>query len=67
MPPNRAYDTCISRKVKYSGFWPCDTCRRAVKRVRGASLTHRRGPKSRRVISHRESDLPKIQSTGNPH
>lgn len=64
MPPKRACDICISRKVKCSGSWPCDTCRGAAKRVRCTYLrpAHRRGPKSRRVC-HRETDLPEIQST----
>lgn len=50
MPPKRACDTCISRKVKCSGSWPCDTCRTAVKRVRCTYLrpAGRRGPKARR-------------------
>lgn len=68
MPPKRACDTCISRKVKCSGSWPCDTCRSAVKQVRCTYLkpAHRRGPKSRRVISRREPAIPEIQSTGYP-
>ncbi|KAJ5548134.1 hypothetical protein N7513_005368 [Penicillium frequentans] len=51
MPPKRACDLCITRKVKCSGSWPCDTCRDAVKRVSCTYLTppRKRGPKVRRV------------------
>ncbi|KAJ6028625.1 hypothetical protein N7540_004201 [Penicillium herquei] len=50
MPPKRACDPCISRKVKCSGSWPCDTCRDAVKRVACTYLkpARKRGPKIRR-------------------
>ncbi|CAG7957113.1 unnamed protein product [Penicillium nalgiovense] len=67
MSPKRACNTCISRRVKCSGSLLCDTCRRAVKRVRCTYLrpAHRRGPKSRRVGSHQETNLPGIQSTEN--
>ncbi|KAJ6095680.1 hypothetical protein N7486_006426 [Penicillium sp. IBT 16267x] len=51
MPPKRACDLCITRKVKCSGSWPCDTCRDAVKRVSCTYLTppRKRGPKVRRA------------------
>ncbi|KAJ5646633.1 hypothetical protein N7490_003005 [Penicillium lividum] len=58
MPPKRACDLCIIRKVKCSGSWPCDTCRDAVKRVSCTYLTppRKRGPKARRAAS-RTRDL----------
>lgn len=51
MPPKRACDLCITRKVKCSGSWPCDACRGAVKRVSCTYLTppRKRGPKVRRA------------------
>lgn len=51
MPPKRACDTCISRKVKCSGSWPCDTCRDAPKKVSCTYLrpVRRRGPKVKRT------------------
>jgi len=51
MPPKRACDLCITRKVKCSGSWPCDTCRDAVKRVSCTYLMppRKRGPKARRA------------------
>lgn len=33
-PHSQAWDNYISRKVKYTGSWPCDTRCGAVKRVR---------------------------------
>lgn len=50
MPQKRACDLCISRKVKCSGSWPCDTCRDAVRRVKCTYLKppRKRGPKFRR-------------------
>ncbi|RHZ50908.1 putative C6 transcription factor [Aspergillus thermomutatus] len=46
----RACDECISRKVKCSGSWPCDTCQKAPKEVDCTYLKPpgRRGPKVRR-------------------
>ncbi|KAE8421724.1 hypothetical protein BDV36DRAFT_43040 [Aspergillus pseudocaelatus] len=46
----RACDECITRKVKCSGAWPCDTCRSAPKQVKCTYLkpARRRGPKVRR-------------------
>ncbi|KAJ5650716.1 uncharacterized protein N7484_004439 [Penicillium longicatenatum] len=51
MPPKRACDLCITRKVKCNGSWPCDTCRDAVKRVSCTYMTppRKRGPKVRRA------------------
>ncbi|GLA35493.1 hypothetical protein AnigIFM63309_011333 [Aspergillus niger] len=48
----RACDECISRKVKCSGAWPCDTCQSAQKQVNCTYLkpARRRGPKVRRYI-----------------
>ncbi|KAJ5595170.1 uncharacterized protein N7459_001378 [Penicillium hispanicum] len=50
MPSKRACDTCIVRKVKCNGSWPCNTCRDAVKRVPCTYLrpVRKRGPKARR-------------------
>lgn len=65
MPPKRACDTCISRKVKCSGSWPCDTCRDATKQVPCTYLKppRRRGPKVRRVVRQgRELFRPPIRS-----
>lgn len=52
MPPKRACDICILRKVKCSGSWPCDTCRDSTRRVRCTYLKppRRRGPKVRRAV-----------------
>lgn len=63
MSPKRACDTCISRKVKCSGSWPCDTCRDAIKRVSCTYLrpARKRGPKGRRSRRDRE------QSQGQEH
>ncbi|PYI12710.1 C6 transcription factor [Aspergillus sclerotiicarbonarius CBS 121057] len=46
----RACDECISRKVKCSGAWPCETCQNAPKQVNCTYLkpARRRGPKVRR-------------------
>ena len=66
MSPKRACDTCISRKVKCNGSWPCDTCRGAVKRVQCTYLkpARRRGPKSRRTLSQVQAiELPISHST----
>ncbi|KAF9888161.1 hypothetical protein FE257_009156 [Aspergillus nanangensis] len=50
-PPltKRACDECITRKVKCSGAWPCETCTNASKRVTCTYLkpARRRGPKVR--------------------
>lgn len=58
MPPKRACDSCISRKVKCNGSWPCSTCRDGVKRVACTYLKppRKRGPKARR-IPHQARDL----------
>ncbi|CAG7920360.1 unnamed protein product [Penicillium olsonii] len=60
MSPKRACDTCISRKVKCNGSWPCDTCHGAVKRTQCTYLkpARRRGPKSRRTTSQANTDKP---------
>ncbi|KAF7591810.1 hypothetical protein BBP40_001081 [Aspergillus hancockii] len=49
----RACDECITRKVKCSGAWPCDTCRSAPKQVKCTYFkpARRRGPKVRRHTS----------------
>lgn len=54
MPPKRACDACISRKVKCNGSWPCATCRDAAKRVSCTYLrpARKRGPKGR--VSRRQ-------------
>ncbi|BAE57466.1 unnamed protein product [Aspergillus oryzae RIB40] len=53
----RACDECITRKVKCSGAWPCDTCRSAPKQVKCTYLkpARRRGPKVRRQMGNIES------------
>ncbi|KAE8339763.1 hypothetical protein BDV24DRAFT_72524 [Aspergillus arachidicola] len=53
----RACDECITRKVKCSGAWPCDTCRSAPKQVKCTYLkpARRRGPKVRRQTGNIES------------
>ncbi|KAE8149514.1 hypothetical protein BDV25DRAFT_125246 [Aspergillus avenaceus] len=53
----RACDECITRKVKCSGAWPCDTCRNAPKQVRCTYLkpVRRRGPKVKRLSSQMRS------------
>ena len=63
MSPKRACDPCISRKVRCSGSWPCDTCRDAIKRVSCTYLrpARKRGPKGRRSRRDRE------QSQGQEH
>jgi len=60
MVPKRACDTCITRKIKCNGSWPCDTCRDAVKRIPCTYLRplRKRGPKVRRVTRDRESEPP---------
>jgi hypothetical protein len=66
MSPKRACDTCISRKVKCNGSWPCDTCRGAIKKVQCTYLkpARRRGPKSRRTVNQvRDFELPISLST----
>ncbi|CAG8931149.1 unnamed protein product [Penicillium salamii] len=62
MPPKRACDICISRKVKCNGSWPCDTCHGAVKKVQCTYLrpARRRGPKSRRT-SREDADQPALR------
>lgn len=72
MPQKRACDLCISRKVKCSGSWPCDTCRDAVKRVKCTYLKppRKRGPKFRRGVNDHGWPEQEAQSgTGNegPH
>ncbi|KAJ5634557.1 hypothetical protein N7528_002399 [Penicillium herquei] len=66
MPPKRACDPCISRKVKCSGSWPCDTCRDAVKRVACTYLkpARKRGPKTRRGTRVQHLDDADIPSDG---
>ncbi|KAJ5168829.1 uncharacterized protein N7482_004423 [Penicillium canariense] len=58
MPPKRACDACILRKVKCNGAWPCGTCRNAVKRVPCTYLkpVRKRGPKTRRM-ARKDQDL----------
>jgi hypothetical protein len=68
MSPKRACDTCISRKVKCNGSWPCDTCRGAVKKVQCTYLkpARRRGPKARRTICQvRDIESSVLNSTDN--
>ena len=52
MPPKRACDTCIVRKVKCNGSWPCSTCQYAVKRVPCTYLrpVGKRGRKARQPV-----------------
>ncbi|KAH8427629.1 putative C6 transcription factor [Aspergillus melleus] len=54
----RACDECISRKVKCSGAWPCQTCQYAATRVSCTYLrpARRRGPKVRRRAGGGQSD-----------
>ncbi|OGM50502.1 C6 transcription factor [Aspergillus bombycis] len=54
----RACDECITRKVKCSGAWPCDTCRSALKQVKCTYLkpARRRGPKVRRHTGKIDSE-----------
>ncbi|GAQ42282.1 hypothetical protein AtubIFM55763_003521 [Aspergillus tubingensis] len=54
----RACDECISRKVKCSGAWPCDTCQSAPKQVNCTYLkpARRRGPKVRRYTGEQGED-----------
>ncbi|KAJ5089887.1 hypothetical protein N7532_008571 [Penicillium argentinense] len=61
MSPKRACDICISRKVKCSGSWPCDTCREALTRVPCTYLKppRKRGPKVRRV-ARQDQDVDQI-------
>lgn len=49
-PTKRACDGCISRKVRCSGTWPCDTCRSGPKQVNCTYFkpARKRGPKIRR-------------------
>lgn len=51
MPPKRACDNCISRKVRCSGATPCETCSDAAKPVTCTYLrpARKRGPKARRL------------------
>ncbi|KAJ5267163.1 hypothetical protein N7478_009971 [Penicillium angulare] len=65
MPPKRACDSCISRKVKCNGTWPCNTCRDATKRVACTYLRppRKRGPKVRRV-SHRTKEVEEEDGDG---
>ncbi|OJJ77807.1 hypothetical protein ASPBRDRAFT_112642 [Aspergillus brasiliensis CBS 101740] len=54
----RACDECISRKVKCSGAWPCDTCQSAPKQVNCTYLkpARRRGPKVRRYTGDQKQE-----------
>ncbi|KAK1143273.1 hypothetical protein N8T08_006800 [Aspergillus melleus] len=54
----RACDECISRKVKCSGAWPCQTCQNAAIRMSCTYLrpARRRGPKVRRRAGGGQSD-----------
>lgn len=64
----RACDECISRKVKCSGAWPCQTCQNAAKRVPCTYLkpAQRRGPKvRRRAGGDQESPLASINPVNN--
>lgn len=68
MPPKRACDICISRKVKCNGNWPCDTCRGAIRKLQCTYLrpARRRGPKSRRKSQEdAEVPVPRADDTGN--
>lgn len=59
MPPKRACDICIARKLKCSGSWPCDTCRGAIKRVPCTYLrpARKRGPKGRRPAGNHQQEI----------
>ncbi|KAL2834620.1 hypothetical protein BJY01DRAFT_259489 [Aspergillus pseudoustus] len=66
MSPKRACDTCISRKVRCSGFSPCDTCRDASKLVicTYSRPARKRGPKARRFA--RQGQVVDISSPDRP-
>ncbi|KAJ5387693.1 hypothetical protein N7509_010234 [Penicillium cosmopolitanum] len=66
MPPKRACDTCIARKIKCSGSWPCGSCCDSIKKVECTYLKppRRRGPKVRRA-ARRDQDLSHEQSENN--
>lgn len=62
MPPKRACDNCISRKVRCSGSSPCETCSDAAKPTTCTYLrpARKRGPKKRR--SARRCQSPELES-----
>ncbi|KAI9046332.1 putative C6 transcription factor [Aspergillus affinis] len=64
----RACDECISRKVKCSGSWPCQTCQNAATRVSCTYLrpARRRGPKVRRRAGGGQSDPDTLVSVSVP-
>lgn len=59
-PTKRACDGCISRKVKCSGTWPCDTCRSGPKQVNCTYFkpARKRGPKVRRPAGIPSDSMP---------
>lgn len=65
MSPKRACDTCIARKIKCSGSWPCGSCCDSIKKVECTYLKppRRRGPKVRRA-ARRDQDLSQSDQTG---
>ncbi|PLB55605.1 hypothetical protein P170DRAFT_433115 [Aspergillus steynii IBT 23096] len=65
----RACDECISRKVKCSGAWPCQTCQNGAKRVRCTYLkpARRRGPKVRRRAGGGQDAESPLASSRNTH
>lgn len=68
MPPKRACDNCISRKVRCSGSSPCETCSDVGNPVPCTYLrpARKRGPKvrrrARRHFSHSETPGPGLES-----
>lgn len=65
----RACDECISRKVKCSGAWPCDTCQSAPKQVNCTYLkpARRRGPKVRRYTGEQGEERLTTGPLISPH
>ncbi|KAJ5619853.1 hypothetical protein N7510_003837 [Penicillium lagena] len=59
MPPKRACDICIARKIKCSGSWPCDSCSSAIKRVPCTYLrpARKRGPKGRSPAGSHQQEI----------
>ncbi|KAJ5755673.1 hypothetical protein N7533_005216 [Penicillium manginii] len=68
MPPKRACDTCIARKIKCSGSWPCGSCCDSIKKVECTYLKspRRRGPKVRRAV-RRDPELSQNTQPGYNH
>lgn len=59
-PTKRACDGCISRKVRCSGTWPCDTCRSGPKQTNCTYFkpARKRGPKVRRPAEIPSDRMP---------